>query len=753
MDYYLKTKVRLFFVVALVPILLHTTAKERLSSNYDLVNVFIGTGEHGHTHPGATMPFGAIQLGPDTRIEGWDASSGYHASDDSIMGFSHTHLSGTGIGDFNDILVMPSVGNAQIVPGNRQDADSGFRSRFQKQTEVASPGYYRVHLDDYDTNVELTATQRVGMHRYRMPPSENARIIVDLNHRDNEEILLSSYRIISDKEIVGTRVSLNWAAEQHVYFYAVFDQPFHRVQVSVDDRLLSDPPRELQDENIRLFLYFDTRTQPQIQAKVALSPVDIEGAQRNMSVELNHWNFDQVKQQARDAWTWVLGKIEIEGGTLAQRQIFYTALYQAYLTPNIYMDTDRRFRGLDKQVHIANGFTNYTVFSLWDTFRSKHPLLTILEPEKTTDFINSLLSSYDEQGLLPMWELAANDTETMIGYHAVSFIADADAKGIRGFNLQKAYQAGKASAEANRFGLEDYRALGYVPTSEQWSASKTLEYAYNDWALAQLARANQDLDGFLIYTQRAQNYRNLYNRRSQVMRPRLPDGQWLTPFDPYDASWESGFIEANAWQYTWFVPHDVYGLIELMGGRQLFISNLDRLYNLDPRTGENTPPDVSGLIGQYAHGNEPSHHIAYLHNYVGEPWKTQNRVREIMELMYANAPEGLVGNEDCGQMSSWYVFTAMGFYPFPPGSEQYLIGSPIFSKVTIFLPNGNTFVLKAPETSTSKKYIASATLNRMPHTRVYLTHVEMLRGGELELQMTDQPSRIWGTRAEDLPQW
>jgi len=676
------------------------------------VNPFVGAAGHGHTFPGAIVPFGMVQLSPDTRLTGWDGCSGYHYSDSIIYGFSHTHLSGTGISDYGDILLMPTIGRPHT-------------SSFKHQNETATPGYYSVKLDDDNILVELTATARVGMHRYTFPATDKADVVLDLKHRD--EIIDSDLKITGDTTIVGWRRSKAWAKDQVVYFALEFSQPFTTFE---RDKLTG-------------YFRFDARSGKQLLVKVGISAVDVDGALKNLHTELAHWDFDRVRSDAAAAWNKELGKITVKGGTNAQLTNFYTALYHAMTAPNLFMDVDGRYRGRDFKIHKSGDFTNYTVFSLWDTFRAAHPLYTIIDQRRTRDFIKTFLAQYEQGGRLPVWELAANETDTMIGYHAVSVIADAAVKSIDGFDLQKAFTAMKHSAELRGHrGLGAYIDKGFLSMEEEReSVSKVLEYAYDDWCIAQVARLLGKTADRERYLARAQSYKNLFDRVSGFMRPRS-NGNWVEPFDPREVTF--AFTEANSWQYTFFAPQDVSGLVELMGGRQKFANKLDQLFAADSRTMGREQADITGLIGQYAHGNEPSHHIAYLYNYVGQPWKTQARVQQIMNEFYKPEPDGLIGNEDCGQMSAWYVLSAAGFYPVTPGSTVYAIGSPLFPEVRFNLENGKSFVIRAGGISRRNVYIKAATLNGERYDRSYLLHEDLMRGGELVFQMGSRPNLKWG---------
>ena len=720
-----------------------------LSAQQDLtryVDPFIGTGGHGHTFPGATRPFGMVQLSPDTRLTGWDGCSGYHYSDSIIYGFSHTHLNGTGISDYGDILLMPTVGEVFLNALDNGSPEKGYASRFQHRFEKASPGFYSVKLDDDNVFVELTATARAGLHRYTFPTTDEANIILDLTHRD--EVLDSGLRITGPNTISGWRRSKGWAKNQIVYFAIEFSHPMTAYGIAIDDKLVSNLT-EARGRNVKAYFRFSTRRAQQVLVRVGISAVDTNGAWLNLAAELNHKSFETVKAEAAAEWNAELNKITVAGGTQAQLTNFYTALYHAFLTPNLFTDVDGRYRGRDLEIHQAKDFANYTVFSLWDTFRAAHPLYALIDQKRTRDFIKTFLVQYEQGGRLPVWELAANETDTMIGYHAVSVIADAAAKGIGGFDLEKAFAAMKHSAELEQQrGLGAYIDNGFISTEdERESVSKVLEYAYDDWCIAQVARLLGHTDDYHRYLARAQSYKNMFDPVSGFMRPRS-NGGWAEPFDPREVTF--AFTEANSWQYTFFAPQDVSGLMQLMGGPRAFARKLDQLFTAESQTTGREQADITGLIGQYAHGNEPSHHMAYLYDYAAQPWQTQQRVRQIMDQFYQPAPDGLIGNEDCGQMSAWYVFSAAGFYPVTPGSTIYAIGSPLFPEVRFRFENGKTFVVKAHNVSERNVYIQSATLNGQPYFKSYLEHADLMADGELVFEMGPEPNRLWGSKSKPV---
>lgn len=729
----------------------------------DYVNPFIGTGGHGHTFPGAVVPNGMIQPSPDTRIYGWDACSGYYDADNTINGFSHTHLSGTGCGDYGDILLMPTVGIQKTERVAPDEQTLAYASSFSHQNETASPGYYSVFLDTYKVKAELTSTARVAMHRYTFPESEESGFILDLDYslqgQRNRNLTLE---VVNDSTLCGYKNTNGWAWKHDVYFYAVFSKPF-TCDVLTDS--IVNPKGGPAQPIKKALLHFATAKDEQVLVKIALSSVDMDGARNNLS-EVSGWDFDGVKADARQAWNNYLSKIDIETSDEQQKKVFYTAMYHTGIAPNLFTDIDGRYRGMDRQIHTAqSGKTMYTIFSLWDTFRALHPLLTIIDPELNTQFIHTLLQQYQEGGILPMWELAGNYTGTMIGYNAVPVIVDAYMKGNRNFDAALALKACLRSAEYDTISpiaTTDYlklnalmpiskyykNTLGYVPCDKEHEAvAKALEYAYDDWCISLLAGALGDTATQQRYEKLAKGYQHYFDPATRFMRGKDSKGEWRTPFNPRSSNHrEDDYCEGTAWQWTWFVPHDVDGLVELMGGRDGFIGKLDSLFTAESSLeGELVSADISGLIGQYAHGNEPSHHIIHLYNRVNQPWKTQALVDSVLHTQYFNDPNGLSGNEDCGQMSAWYIMNTMGFYQPCPGRAEYSIGRPLFDAVTINLPGGKTFRITAKDNSAKNKYIKSATLNGKPLDKPFFTHEQLTDGGTLEFTMTDQPT-AWGTK-------
>lgn len=699
------------------------------------VNPFIGTGGHGHTYPGASMPFGMMQLSPDTRLDGWDGCSGYHYSDDHIYGFSHTHLSGTGVSDYGDILIMPTN---EINFNNGANGKKGYKSHFSHANEIAEPGYYKVHLDDTNIDVELTVSKRSGIHKYQFPTAKNQIAIVDLLHRD--QVLDAKIEKISNTEIIGYRFSNAWAKDQRLYFVIKTSHAFND--------MLQSPPKQSLPGAQKIALQFINPNNEPVYLKVGISAVDIDGARKNLKGEIGLQSFETVKKTAQDFWEKQLEKIIVEGKNEDYKTNFYTAMYHVALAPNLYQDVDGRYRGMDLKIHKAKDFDYYTVFSLWDTYRAAHPLYTIIEQDKTNDFINTFLAKYNEGGIMPIWDLSANYTGCMIGYHAVPVIADAYLKGIRNYDTEKAMEAMLHSATRDKLGLKSYKKLGYIPVeTESESVSKTLEYAFDDWTIAQMAKAMNKTNIYKQYSKRAQYYKNVFDPETQFMRGRFRN-TWFAPFDPYEVNFN--YTEANAWQYRFYVPQDINGYINLLGGKHKLEANLDQLFSAKNITSGRHQVDITGLIGQYAHGNEPSHHMAYLYNFVNKPHKTQEKVHQILTQLYTNTPDGISGNEDCGQMSAWYIFSSIGFYPVTPGSNQYIIGTPLFKKATFKLENGKTFNVLAENLSDENKYIASATLKGTPLKHSYILHKTIIKGGTLQFKMTNKPTN-WANAEDEVP--
>lgn len=665
------------FLIVLCLFIAALSSAQKTKSPTEYVNPFIGTGGHGHTYPGATLPFGMVQLSPDTRLEGWDGCSGYHYSDSIIYGFSHTHLQGTGVSDYGDILFMPTNGKTAKAPLWRD----AYKSRFSHSNEKASPGYYQVRLDNYNIHVELSATERTGIHRYQLAPKDTCRLFIDMMHRD--ELLYYDIQTIGDTVVCGYRVSKAWAEEQHTYFYAVFSKPFTGFDQLMQTSTTTDEygQSQLVYEEVQIFsLLFAPDKKNELMVKVGISGVDMEGAKQNLWAEAKSWDFNSYKKSASQAWEKQLNKLPIVSEDNDHLVNYYTALYHCFTTPNLWSDVDGRYRGFYKTIQYAENRNQYTVFSLWDTFRALHPLFTAVEKERTGDFIQSFLSMYDQTFSLPVWELAANETHCMIGYHAVSVITDAYMRGIRNFDHNKALEAMIASS-LNSPEKQDYYALGYVPGDRySESVSKTLEYAYDDWCIAQFATAIKNEGAAEEYYERSSNWKNLFDPQTKFFRPRR-NGGFPEPFDPYQVDFN--FTEANAWQYRMFVPHDIETLMEFHGGKDAFRNALDDMFNASTSTTGREQADITGLIGQYVHGNEPSHHMVSLYNYTdGNYDRSHEMTQRIMKEMYHPAPDGLCGNEDCGQMSAWYVLASHNLYSVTPGGKEWVQTGPADSTFT-----------------------------------------------------------------------
>jgi predicted alpha-1,2-mannosidase len=726
------------------------------SSAQDLtrsVNVFIGTGGHGHTYPGATVPFGMVQLSPDTYNDGWDWCSGYHYSDRSIMGFSHTHLSGTGIGDMLDVLVMPGTGADKLEPGTREDPGAGYRSRFSHSQETAGPGYYSVVLSDYGIRAELSATERAGIHKYTFPQSDSAHIIVDFAHMygGGNRVISSEIRVLDESTIVGGRRLGAWAKGRQIFFAMKFSKPFLAPAIVSGGKVLGSGTRQAEGKSIKCLVHYKTAAGETIYVRVGISGVSTEGAMRNLDQEIPGWDFEEVRRAAHDAWSRELSRVTIETSSKVNREIFYTALYHTMLAPTLFDDVDGQYRGMDGQIHsLKPGEHNYSTFSLWDTYRALEPLNTIIQPERVPSTVNCLIRMAEEspQGM-PVWPLQGVETGCMTGYHSASVIAEACVKGFKGIDWEKAYALMRKRAMADDYrGLAYYRKLGYIPSDrEPESATKTMEYSYDDWAVAQVARALGHTDDYNTLQSRAANYRNLWDKSVGFIRPRLESGAWAEPFDPTatgsSKKWRD-FTESNSWQGTFAAQQDPRGYMELLGGAAAFVRKLDELFTIKVEIKGEVPADMTGMVGMYAHGNEPSHHLAYLYDYAGAADKTQARVRDLLENQYHDDPDGVAGNEDCGQMSAWYVISALGFYAVDPVSGNYVIGSPLFDRATIALPQGRKLTIEARGNSADAKFVQSVSLNGKPLNRVWFSHSEIAHGGTLVFRMGSTPNPQFG---------
>ena len=719
-----------------------TSSQERASTDYtQYVNPFIGTDFTGNTYPGAQAPFGMVQLSPDNGLPGWDRISGYFYPDSTIAGFSHTHLSGTGAGDLYDISFMPVT-----LPYKEAEAPLGIHSKFSHDNESATAGYYRVLLKDYNIHVELTATERCGIQRYTFPEAK-AAIFLNLKKAMNWDFTNDTQvEIVDSVTIQGYRFSDGWARDQHIYFRTRFSKPFTSVQI--DTTAIVKDGNHIGTATIARF-DFDTQKGEQIIVSTAISGVSTEGAAKNLLAEVPDDNFDKYRNLTRDNWNRQLSKIEIVSNSTDDKVNFYTALYHSMIAPTIYSDVDGTYYGPDKKTHKTDGWVNYSTFSLWDTFRAAHPLFTYTEPERANDMVKSFIAFYEQNKRLPVWNFYGSETDMMIGYHAVPVIVDAYLKGITDVDPEKALEACIATANIDNYrGIGVYKKLGYVPyniadsyNAENWSLSKTLEYAYDDYCIAKMAEKMGKKEIADEFYKRSLNYKNLYNPATSFMQPKDDKGNFIKNFSPDE--YTPHICESNGWQYFWSVQQDINGLIALTGGKERFAQKLDSMFTYHPSADDELPIFSTGMIGQYAHGNEPSHHVIYLYNAVEQPWKTQQYAAKVMHELYQNSPAGLCGNEDCGQMSAWYVFSAMGFYPVDPVSGKYEIGTPLFPEMQMHLSNGNTFTVLAPTVSKENIYIQAVKFDGKPYSKSYITHEQIMEGATLEFEMGNTPGPVW----------
>lgn len=716
------------------------------------VDPFIGTGGHGHVFLGANVPFGAVQLGPTNMSEGWDWCSGYHYSDSTILGFAHTHLSGTGIGDLGDISFMPVTGNVTMARGKVGNPESGYYSLFSHEDEKAAPGYYSVLLKRYHIKAELTASERVGFHQYTFPESDDAKIIIDLETGIGWDQPVENYiRWVNDTTVTGYRFSKGWSSDQRIFFTAIFSKPIKSFLIY--DSTAQKTGDSLTAKRIRGAALFATSKDEKIQVKVGISPVSMENAMKNITAEIPRWDFDNVVANADVVWNKELNKIQVKSNDTARLRTFYTALYHTMMAPSIYNDHNGDYLGTDKKVYRNASFTNLTTFSLWDTYRAENPLFTVIQSGRINDIINSMLAIYQQQGKLPVWHLMGSETNTMPGYSGVQVVADAYLKGFRGFDTALAWEAVKTTAMQDERGLKYVKKYGYMPAdSMNESIAMGMEYSIADWGIAQMAKQMGKTSDYEYFSKRAHNYRNYFDPVTRFARGRIAEDKWRTPFDPFKSKHnQDDYSEGNAWQYTWLAPQDVEGLIQLLGGEKGFSNKLDSLFTITGDMGEEASSDISGLIGQYAHGNEPSHHIAYLYPFVGEPWKTADKVRYIMDSLYFDKPNGLSGNEDVGQMSAWYVLSALGIYQVNPSNGLFVFGSPIMDDAVLNLDNGKRFHFKMINNSNENKYIQSVTLNGKAYTKDYLLYNDIMAGGELNITMGAEPSKTWGVSKDSWP--
>ena len=703
------------------------TDKPEVINPVAYVDPYIGTGGHGHTFLGVTAPFGAVQIGPNNINKGWDWCSGYHYSDSIVIGFSHLHLNGTGCSDTGDILFMPYTGKARTQPGTQQDPLAGYASYYSKDNERALPGYYEVLLKTHRTKVELTASDRVAFHRYTFPKDVEKHVMINLKDANGDDRPTDTYlEQINDTVIRGYRYSTGWSKKQQIYFSAVFSQPVHLT-------LYHDSVQVAGNRLQGLDVKGNVAVAPVVEelgVKVGISPVSMENAMDNIGQEIKDWNFENIVAETTGKWNAELSKLQVETTDTVAKRIFYTALYHAFMQPIMFNDCSGEYRGTDKNIYGDPGFTNYTVFSLWDTYRAAHPLYTLVQPERVPDFINSMLAIYEQQGRLPVWHLYGSDTNEMIGIQSVPVIADAILKDVKGFNYERAYQAMKASMMSDYKGLSYVTDLEYIPADkENESVAKGLEYAIADWGVAQVARKLGKTEDYEYFSKRALAYQNYWDKDTHFFRGKNRDGSWVTPFNPVHSTHRNdAYCEGNGWQYTWLVP----------------TKYIDSLFLVNEDLGDAASPDISGLIGQYAHGNEPGHHTVYLYSFVGQQWKTAEKVDYILSHMYSDLPDGLQGNEDCGQMSSWYVFSALGFYPVNPSDGMYVFGRPIFDKVVLKLPENKVFEIRANNNSAENKYIQSIELNGQPYNKLYISHADIMAGGTLVFTMGNRPNEQFG---------
>jgi predicted alpha-1,2-mannosidase len=729
----------------------------------DYIRPFVGTQGEGNTYPGPSTPFGMVQFGPDTEKYLWETASGYEYSDTSIIGFSCTHLTGTGIPDLGDFLFVPVVGTPKFVPGPKDNPDAGYRSRYSHADEQASAGYYRVKLQNSGVTVELTTADRAGLMRFTFPQTDQAAIMTDLSHvltGGKWTVVWSHVRVEDNATVTGFHLVNGWAKERYLYFAAKYSRPFDHYQiVSAGKPVIYNTYRfrsrsEAAGTNLQFLAEYRTRQDEPITVRIGISAVSAANAMKNLEADLPDWDFERVRKESCEKWDRELSRIQIDGSQ-EDKETFYTSMYHAFLAPNLYQDVTGEYRGLDQNIHQARNFKNYAVFSLWDTYRATHPLFTLIQSQRDSDMINSMLAHYDQSvdHLLPVWSLQGNETWCMVGYHAVPVIVDGYLKGVKGFDAKRAFEAVKTTAlNPDYDSVAAYAKLGWVPfDKENESVSKTLEYAYDDYCVAQLAKALGKQDDYEQFMKRAGNYRNLYDPSVEWMRAKDSQGRWHEPFDAHfydENSRNNDFTEGTSWQYSWYVPHDVPGLIELFGGRDKFLQKLDALFTSREAEKSKGVDDIQGRIGEYWHGNEPSHHIIYLYCYAGQPWKAAQRLHEVMKTQYGNKPNSLSGNDDCGQMSAWYIFTALGFYPVCPASDYYVIGSPAVKKAVLHLSNGKTFTMTADGLSDTNIYIRSVRLNGKNWESPFLPYHEIKKGGTLSFTMGAKPGMAWGSHPE-----
>lgn len=742
-----------FFFWGMLLALFCLTAQSRAQDNKrsqsytSFVNPFIGSGGHGHVFVGASVPFGAVQLGPENFYKGWDWCSGYHYGDSVIIGFSHTHLSGTGIGDLSDVLIMPYTGNIKTDKGIETIPGSGYASHYSHKNETAKPGYYAVKLDASGIGVELTATERVGFHRYHLPKGKEVHVIVDLKEGINDESTDTYINQIDPYTILGHRFSKGWAKNQ-MLFFAI------RSSVALPDFKVYNNNQQLEGKQakgnaIKGLISFANAPE-RLMLKVGISPVSAENALANINAETPGWNFDDVVKAADRKWNNELSRISISTNNVSNRSIFYTSLYHAMIDPALFNDYNGDYRGADKKVYHHPGYNVYTAFSLWDTYRAENPLFDLIEPERASDMVNTMIGISKQQGYLPMWHLMANETGTMVGIASRQIIAEAYLKGIKGFNVKQAYAEVKRTSNIDTLGMQYVKELLPIPADkERRSVAKAMEYAVGDGSIALMAHKLGETEDYNYYKRRGERYKQYFDHTDGFFKGKLANGKWSPDFDPL-ASKNDLYAEGNAWQYLWLAPQDVHGLINLLGGRDAFNKRLDEFFKVQS-TEKDGLDDLTGLIGQYAHGNEPSHHIAYLYAYTGQQWKTAEKANYIMKNFYSAKPDGIIGNEDCGQMSAWYIFSSLGFYPVYPASTQYVLGSPLFDKATVRLAGNKTFTVEIVNSGEGRIYIQQVWLNGKPYHKSYINHADILRGGTLRMAMGSKPNYTFGSLPENQP--
>ncbi|QIA08668.1 GH92 family glycosyl hydrolase [Draconibacterium halophilum] len=729
---------RILFSAIIFAFLAFSCKQETTTEDFSAyVDPYIGSDYHGHVFVGANVPFGAVQLGPNNAQETWDWCSGYHYSDSVLIGFAHTHLSGTGIGDLGDLLFMPVSDEFNYEQASNEAYP--WSALYSHNDEQVSPGYYSININEYNVQAELTATERVGFQKYNFNAPGNSKLIIDLAYGTGwDNLTKADLQQEGDHSISGFRYSSGWAKDQKVYFHTEFSKAIKTLKIlRQNDKGINTVQLEFEGNG-------------ELLVKTAISPVSTNGAKNNLSTELTDWNFAATKQTAREKWNTELGKIKIETTSPSNKTTFYTALYHTMIAPSLFDDVNGDYRGADGKNYTNPGYDTYTTFSLWDTYRAAHPLFTLVQPERVNDMVNTMLSIYDQQGKLPVWHLHGNETNTMVGNHAIPVIADAYLKGFTGFDAEKAFEAVKSTMLMNERGLNFIKEKGYIPAdSTVESVAMALEYAIDDWCVAAMAKKLGKTEDFELFAKRAKYYENYFNKETGFMRGRMADGSWRTPFNPVHSEHRADdYCEGNAWQYTWLVPHDINGLIDLFDNETAFAKKLDELFITEETLNEGASNDISGLIGMYAHGNEPGHHVPYMFAFAGQQWKAAKRVNFILNEMYTDQPDGLCGNEDCGQMSAWYVFSSLGFYPVNPANGVYVFGSPLFESASIELANDKTFQITAKDLSKTNIYIDSVTLNGKTYTKSYITHSDLLKGGILEFTMTAEPNKDFG-QAED----